>query len=195
MIKVKQRKGPFWLVSSRQIYKNPWISVREDKVIRPNGKRGIFGIVEAQPGSSVVPVDEYGYCYLIKEYHYGVNKITIELVSGGMDKGESPLRAAKRELLEEAGLKSDRWVYLGTFYPFTTILYSPQYVFLAIGVKKIAIPLEEDRKLIKIIRIPFRKAVKMVLGNKINHAGSTIAILKADYYLRSNRYALKKSRN
>lgn len=192
MTKRSKKKGPFWVLSSREIYKNPWIRVREDQVIRPNGKRGIFGIVEALPGISVIPLDKQGTCYLTKEYHYGVGKVTIETVSGGMDKKESPLKTAKRELLEETGLKSQHWVYLKSFYPFTTILYSPQYVFLALDVKKVALPSEEDKKLIKIIRIPFRRAVEMVLKGTIFHAGTAIALLKADYYLRKE-HVLEKS--
>ncbi len=193
MKKHTKRKGPFHLLSTREVYKNPWIRVREDHVIRPDGKRGIFGIVEAQPGSSIVPIDKVGYCYLTKEYHYGVDKITIEAISGGIDKGETPLEGARRELLEEAGLTSKQCVHLGVFYPFTTILNSEQHIFLALNVKKVREVSREERQLIKIIKIPFQKAVTAVLSGKINHAGSAIAILKADYYLRSKKFTFPTS--
>jgi len=190
-----KKRGPFRFIHSREIYKNPWIRVREDKVIRPDGKRGIFGIVEALPGISVIPIDEKGYCYFTKEYHYAVGKVTIEAVSGGMDKGETPLETAKRELLEEGGLKSTRWIYLGCFYPFTTILYSPQYIFLALDAKKVVSPIEEDKRMIRIIRVPFRKSIEMVLKSQITHAGTAIALLKTDYYLQKKKYDFRKSRH
>jgi hypothetical protein len=58
--------NPFKLLSTNTVYKNPWISVREDKVIRPGGKEGIFGIIEMIPGSSVLPVDNTGNVLLVK---------------------------------------------------------------------------------------------------------------------------------
>lgn len=181
-MKVKKR-GPFRVVGSREVYRNPWIRVREDRVIKLDGKKGIFGIVEALPGISVVALDRRGNCYLTREYHYGVNKTTLEVMSGGMDKGESPLQAAKREMCEESGLTSRRWQHLGIFYPFTTVLSSKQYVFLARDVERTADISAEDRPYIKIVKMPFRRAVTAVLKNKITHAGSAIAILKADYFL------------
>jgi len=187
MKKGVKKRGPFRLLRSREVYKNPWIRVREDDVLRPNGKPGIFGIVEAQAGSSIVPIDKFGYCYLTKEYHYGVGKVTIEAISGGIDRGETPLEGAKRELLEETGLVSSQWVYLGKFYPFTTILNSKQHAFLSLNVKKVHEVSKEEKQLVKIIKMPFKKAVAAVLDGKINHAGSAIAILKVDYYLCSKK--------
>lgn len=190
-----KKRGPFRLLQSREVYKNPWIRVREDKVIRPDGKRGVFGVVDILPGVSIVAVDRRGYCYLTKEYHYGFENSIIEVVSGGIDDGETPLEAAKRELFEETGLQSDHWFFLGTFHPLTTVLNSAQYAFLALEAKKISDPSEEEKKLVKILRISFRKTILMVKKNRIVHAGSVIAILKADHFLRSKKYVFRKSKN
>ncbi len=110
---MNKQKGPWQVINTDIKYENPWISVREDKVIRPDGKQGIFGVVTMVAGSSVLPVDEKGNVFLTKEYHYGVERTTIEVVSGAIDEGESPLEAAKRELKEEVGLVATTWTAQG----------------------------------------------------------------------------------
>ncbi len=187
----KNKRGPFLLLKSRQVYKNPWIRVREDKVIRPDGKRSIFGVVEMTPGVQVVALDANDYCYLTKEYHYAVDCKTVEVIAGGIDQGETPLAAAKRECLEEAGLKASKWLYLGKFSLFSTLIYSPQHIFLALGCKVVQQPNPDDKKNIKILYIPFKKAVVMVQKGDIFIGASMSAILKADYYLQSQKYVFK----
>ena len=63
-------KGPYTVTSSKQIYQNPWITVQEDTVIRPDGKEGIFTTVDNGTGVSVVALDKENNIYLVKEYFY-----------------------------------------------------------------------------------------------------------------------------
>ena len=88
--------GPWKIKDSQVKYKNPWISVREDQVIRPDGKDGIFGVVEMVAGASVLPLDDDGFVYLTKEFHYAIEQDSVEVVSGAIDEGETALEAAKR---------------------------------------------------------------------------------------------------
>lgn len=187
-----QHRGPFTLLRSREVYKNPWIRVREDRVIRPDGKPGIFGVVEMLGGVQVVAIDAYGFCYLTREYHYGVAKTTLEVIAGGLEKGETPLQTAKRETFEEAGIKSHQWKSLGMIYPASTVFYSPQHMFLALNAEVLAMPSIEERAVIQIIRVPFSKAVRMVHHKKIRVALSMTAILMADAYFKSVRHVFKK---
>lgn len=101
-------ENPFNLLDSKEVYKNLWIQVREDKVIRPGGKEGIFGIVTMVPGSTVLPLTSDGYVYLTKEYKYAISSQSTEVISGAIDKDENPLQAAQRELKEEAGLIAEK---------------------------------------------------------------------------------------
>ena len=68
-------------------------------------------------GVSVLPIDNKGNVYLTKEYHYAVERETIEAISGGIDKGENKENAAKRELNEEAGITANEWIDLGVLDP------------------------------------------------------------------------------
>ena len=176
------QKGPFKQIDSREIYKNKWINLREDKVIRPDGKEGIFGIIEMKGGSSVLAMTDNGLVYLTKEYKYGIGRDSLELMSGGMDMGETPLRAAQRELREELGLEAKEWIDLGFVDPFTTIIKSPNYMFLARGVSEIDWTPDEGEPL-EIIKVPFSKAIQMVMESQITHSASCVLILKAARYL------------
>jgi hypothetical protein len=183
-----KKNGPFIIKKSVLKYKNPWIEVTEDKVIRPGGKNGIFGIVKMQEGVSVLPMDDKGNVYLNKGFHYAIKKDDIETFSGGIDieKGESPLKAAKRELKEESGIEAEEWIDLGLTNPFTTVIYSPQRLFLA---KKLKIKKrnEKDDENLKIIKIKFKKAVQLVLNSTISHSPSCVLILKTQEFLNKKR--------
>jgi ADP-ribose pyrophosphatase len=174
------KKGPFEVLKSKKIYKNPWISVSEDQVIRPDGKEGIFGIVEMVPGVSVLPLDSEGFVYLTREFHYAIGEKSIEVVSGGIDSGEEPLAAAKRELLEELGIEAKECVDLGYIDPFTTVVKSRNIMFLAreLEFKKPKLPEQID-----LVKVKLEEAVKMVVDSEITHGGSCVLILKAARYL------------
>lgn len=173
-----------WQLKSSEVkYKNPWISVREDKVIRPDGKDGIFGVVEMVAGVSVLPLDEDGYVYLTKEYRYAIERESIEVVSGGVDADEGPLEAAKRELKEEIGAEAREWVELGQIDPFTSVVKSPASLFLAKGLVFLAAN-PEGTEIIDMVKIKFKDAVRMVMESEITHGQSCVLILKTSEYLR-----------
>lgn len=180
----RARKGPFEVTSTREVFKNPWIRVREDEVIRPDGRPGSFGIIEMKAGSSVLAVDERGYAYLVKEYKYAIEAESIEVMSGGLEAGESPLDGAKRELKEELGLDAREWIDLGMVDPFTTVVSSPNYLFLARGLVQ-GDPQLEDGESLQVVKRKFDDAVDMVMRGEITHSASCVLILKAQEYFRS----------
>ena len=190
MRKGTKRKGPFHLLSTREVYKNPWIRVREDRVIRPDGKRGTFAFTTAHPGVSIVAIDKQGRCYLIREYGYAIGRTTTKLMAGAIDRGETPLQAAKRECLEESGMGGGTWRYLGNIHYYPTIFDTKEHMYLALDVENRQAQSEEDEPLIRVICIPFQKAVRMALTGKIDGAESIVAILKAHHYLRSKKIRL-----
>jgi ADP-ribose pyrophosphatase len=169
------KKGPYEVRGAEVKYKNPWITVTEEKVIRPDGKEGIFGVIDYGRGTSTVALDESNNIFLVREYYYALEEYGLQLPSGDIAEGETPQQAAARELLEEAGAVADEWTDLGMTNPFTMILRSPAYLFLARGAKKQQEPEPET----ELVIMPFDEAYTMVMDSKITHGPSCIAILKA----------------
>ena len=176
-----KKRGPYTITSSEPIYKNPWITVVEDKILRPDGTEGTFGTVDYIPGLSIVALNENHEIYLVKEYYYVLEKEGIQTPTGGIDEGETPLEAAKRELLEETGCASNTWIDLGLIHPFTMIIKSPTSLFLALDTYE-KLPQPQD-KMVRKVHVPFEKAYNMVMDGMISHAPSCVAILKAKIYL------------
>ncbi len=178
-----RQKGPWVVKGSVVRYKTPWMEVIEDSVIRPDGKLGTFSVVKLLPGISILPIDEQGNVYLVKEYKYALEKECIETVSGGIDEEEKPLEAAKRELLEELGIIAEEIIDFGVMHPFTNIVHAPAYLFLAKKLQFTSHKQEATEK-IEMYKTTLTKAVTMVMESKIIHGPSCVLIMKAKEYLR-----------
>jgi 8-oxo-dGTP pyrophosphatase MutT (NUDIX family) len=180
------QRGPYRVIATREIYRNPWIVVREDSVVRPDGRDGIFGIVEMLPGSTVLALTQTFEAYVVSEFKYGIDRHSIELISGGMDDNESPLAAAQRELREEIGLVASEWVDLGVVDPFTTVVRSPNHLFLATGVYSVGEATPDPGEVLEITTLPFAELVERVMQSEVTHSASCVLVLKAEHYLRSH---------
>ncbi len=177
------KKGPWQVIASEVKYKNPWMQVTEDSVVRPDGKKGIYGTFTINPGVGVLALDEQGFVYLTDEFHYAINRNNVEAAVGGVEKGENILSAAKRELKEELGIEAESWTSLGFVEPLTSFTNSPINLFLARKLK-FGKPTHEGTETIKTVKVKLEKAVDMVLKGEIFASASCVLILKADKYLR-----------
>jgi 8-oxo-dGTP pyrophosphatase MutT (NUDIX family) len=103
-------------LSSRIVYKNKWMSVREDKVIRPDGKKGIFGVVEKDTFIVVIPLFKNKIA-LVSQYRYPVRAQSLEFPEGHREGSKEGIKeVATRELMEETGLSSTKLRKLGTLW-------------------------------------------------------------------------------
>jgi hypothetical protein len=174
--------NPFTLISSKIVYKNPWISVREDAVIRPGWKEWIFWVVTAKPGSTVLAIDEHNNIFITNEYHYAVAEQKIELISWWKDENESFLECAKRELEEEAWLLADEWIELGYIDPFSGIIDCKNYIYLARKLRP-SVSNPDEWEIVNISKISYEEALKKAYNSEISHWASVVAILKAEKYI------------
>lgn len=176
-------QNPYRLLSSKQVYENPWIKVREDSVARPEGHDGIFGLVTINDGVSVLPMDDEGNIYLIEEFQYAINRNTLLTISGGIDGDEAPLNAAQRELKEESGLMASEWTDLGTVESMTMLIDCTMHLYLARGLS-FGRADHYDQQTIKLVKLPFQKAIQLVMESKIAPAAGNVLILKAAQYIK-----------
>lgn len=170
--------GPWKIVESREVYRDPWLALRRDEVIRPDGKPGSYVVANLKQGVSVLAIGDDGTAYLTEEFHYGVGRVTLEVVSGGIEDDEDPRVAAERELREEIGIEAEEWTDLGVVDPFTSNVVSPTRLYLARGLRFVEDD-QEGTERIRRVEMPFTGALEMVLDSEITHGPSCVLILKA----------------
>jgi len=179
----EKRNGHFIITDSVQKYKNPWIEVTEDQVIRPDGKPGIFGVVRVLDGAAILPLDEEGYVYLAQEFRYAFGIEDIGTVSGAPYVDEELIDTAKRELKEELGMEAEEWIDLGLVNPYMSVIKGSQGMYLA---KKLSFgeDAQEVTENVKLVKVKLEEAVKMVMDSVITHGASCVLILKANEHLK-----------
>ena len=169
--------NPWKTLSTREVYDNPWIRVRQDEVIRPDGQPGIYGVVHFKNKAiAVLPIDEDGYTYLVGQYRYTLNLYSWEIPEGGCPEGEEPLEAAKRELLEETGLMATQWTQLGTAHMSNSVSDEDAVLFLATGLTQGEAQPEGTEKL-EVRRVEFAEALRMVMAGEITDSLAVMTIL------------------
>ena len=169
--------GPWQILARKEVYRDAWIALDRDEVIRPDGQPGTHCILRLKSGVSVLPMDDQGMVYLTEEFHYGVGRVTVEVVSGGIEPDEQAEVTARRELQEELGITAKEWIDLGVCDPFTSVVVSPTRLFLARGLNFGPTSLEGTEE-IRCHPVQLAKAAQMVLDSEITHGPSCILILK-----------------
>lgn len=175
--------NPYQVISSKIVYENPWMTVKEDAVVRPDGKPGIFGSVYIGSGASVLALDAELNCYLVREWKYPLDAYSLEVISGGRDGKESFEECARRELHEEAGLRSERLIDLGMMESITTMVSAPVRLYLALESTPAAGTLEAG-EFLEVVRMPFAEVLEMAMTGRLQHAATLITILRAAIYLK-----------
>lgn len=118
-------------VASREVYRNPWMRLREDDILRSNGKRGIYGVVEKDDSAIILPIDG-DHIWLVEQFRYTIQERAMELPQGGWEMAvENPEELARGELQEETGLHAERMVYLGNLWIAYGFTRQKQHIFLA----------------------------------------------------------------
>jgi 8-oxo-dGTP pyrophosphatase MutT (NUDIX family) len=173
-----EKIGGWKTKTSALIYENPWIKVTHDEVITPKGTDGIYGVVHFKNTAiGVVPIDNAGNTWLVKQSRYSLNQYTWEIPEGGCPQGERPLDAAKRELEEEVGLQANNWQELMTMHLSNSVTDEFCVVFVArdlfAGQQKL-----EATEDIECKKLPLIDAIEMVKRGEITDGISVAALLR-----------------
>ncbi len=120
-------------LSSREVYRNRWMRVREDEILRSNGEKGIYGVVDKDDGAIILPIDG-DRIWLVEQFRYTIQERALELPQGGWEMEDAdPEDLARGELKEELGLHAAEMTHLGTLWIAYGFLRQKQNVFLATG--------------------------------------------------------------
>lgn len=173
------------ILSKKKVLQAKLFDVEELK-IDSNSKIKIHHIAKRNPTVSVLPLTSKGEIYLISQYRYMLNKTTLEVMAGFIEKNETPIKAAKRELLEETGIKAKYWKKLIKLEMAGSVFKSNSHLFLARGLVN-GLPEPDEDENIKLVKISLEKAVRKVLSGEINHSSSVIGILFLDKIRREGK--------
>ena len=170
--------NPWTTLGTRTVYENPWITVREDDVTRPDGAPGIYGVVQFKNRAiGVLAVEEDGSIWLVGQHRYPFNAYSWEIPEGGGPLGEPPLEAAKRELREETGLAAEHWERLGgDIHLSNSVCDEVGILYRASGLTRGESEPEGTERL-SVRRVPWPEALGMVARGEITDSLSIIAIL------------------
>ena len=128
---------PWKILSSRQTYKDPWLSVRTDHVQLDDGREiEGFHVLEYPDWISVIGLTDAGNVVLIREYRHGVRAVTIGLPSGAAEAGEDTLSVAQREFAEETGYSAREWVKIGEGCANWAVNTNRVHYYIAFGAEK-----------------------------------------------------------
>jgi 8-oxo-dGTP pyrophosphatase MutT (NUDIX family) len=170
-------ENPWTTRSSRLIYENPWIKVREDQVIQPDGRPGIYGVVEFQNRAvGVLAIDDADHVWLVGQYRYPLGVYSWEIPEGGCPPDEPLETCARRELQEETGLTCERLEPLVTSHLSNSVSNEWGIVYSAIGLKR-GLSNPDGTERIEVKRVPFCEALEMVHEGTITDSLSVIALL------------------
>ncbi len=174
---MNEYKNPWQILNEKEIYDNPWINLTEYVVINPTGGEGIYGKVHFKNRAiGIVPLDENLNTYLVGQFRFTINEYSWEIPEGGGLYNEEPLKAAQRELLEETGLKAERWQKVKEMYLSNSVTDELSIIYVASGLTQHAAMPEETEQLV-IKKLPFEEAFEMVMQGKIKDALTIVAIL------------------
>ncbi len=165
------------VLKRRVVYAGNYLSTHQYLVRLPNGRRATRDIVRPPDAAAVVPLDDAGNIYLVRQYRPAVGRILYELPAGIIGDGEPPVQTARRECEEEIGMRPKRLKKLCVTYHATGFSTGCVHIFLATGLIRVKRKTTNGAEFVKPVRFPFHHAYRMALRNQIVDAQSLIGLL------------------
>ena len=177
---------PWQTLKRQEIFSSePWIRVSVEKIRLPDG-RIVDDYHQIHLLDCVVIFAETagGKVVVEKQYKHGVRKVTFMLPTGGIEKGEKSLAAARRELKEETGFVSEDWEPLGSFTQMGNYGGAVSHLFLARNARKVTEPVPSDLEEMEIVLLDKKELMAGIRKNDICVLNTVTAILLATHPLR-----------
>ncbi len=162
--------------SSREVYRNPWIRVREDVLEHADGTRGLYGVVERPDFALVIPAEDDGF-WIVEQYRYPIDRRSWEFPQGTWGAGAdgSPEELARAELAEETGVRADRMDHLGRLDLAPGLLTQRFDVWLATGLTAGPTAREESEADMRSAFVPEAELRTMIADGRFTDSPSLAA--------------------
>ncbi len=180
-------ENPWKITSEKVIYDNPWIKLTEYQVINPSGNPGIYGKVHYKNiAIGVLPLDDELNTYLVGQFRFPLGQYSWEMPEGGGILNIDPLDSAKRELLEETGLKAQNWTEIQRLHLSNSVSDELSIIYLARDFQQFEAEPEDTEQLI-VHKLPFEEVYQMVRDGEITDAMTVAAVLKVQLLIVENK--------
>jgi 8-oxo-dGTP pyrophosphatase MutT (NUDIX family) len=184
---MNESHNPWKVLDKKEIYENPWIQITEFDVINPSGGKGIYGKVHMKSiAIGALPLDEDLNIYLVGQYRFTLGQYSWEIPEGGGAFDVEPVESAKRELLEETGLKAEEWTKIVELHLSNSVTDEYAVIYLARKLSQHTASPEETEQL-QVKKVPFEEVYQMVERGEITDSMSVAAILKVKLMLADGR--------
>jgi ADP-ribose pyrophosphatase len=171
-------------LSSQKVFEGRAVKLRIDSVKLPNGRETTREIVEHEDCVAIVALDDADNILLVKQFRKPVEKDLLEIPAGGIDPGESPEDAVRREMREETGFLPRKVAKLGGFY--SSPGFCTEYLYLYLATDLVPKPLQaEDTDGITLVRVPLNEIPGLISSGAICDAKSIAGLLAYMEYRRS----------
>ena len=160
---------------SQTIYQGPVFHLRQDFVTLPNGRPMKIDVVEHNDAVTIIPVDESGNIWFVRQYRHASKKELLELPAGAMEPDETAESSAHREIREEIGMQANKLEKIGGFYLAPGYSTEFMHIFLATDLSPAPLPGDED-EFISIQKFRAAKSLKMAENGELLDAKSLIAL-------------------
>jgi len=179
------------LLSSKIAYKGNVFSVFSDKVEEPGGLINTRDVIRHNGSVVILAVDDSKNkkdpdIILERQYRHAAGQFLIELPAGRVEPGETPLAAAKREMIEETGYRAKRWTLLTKYFASPGFLGEWMQIYLARDIREGVSTPEPDER-IEVFRMPLSEALALVAANKIHDGKTLIGLMLYDAGRRAGR--------
>ena len=172
----------FEVIHSETMYRGRAFDVRRDEVRLPNGNTTLLDIVEHTGAITIIPVDEAGQIWFVRQYRHASGLMLLELPAGTLETGEDPLHGARREIREETGMAAAHMHLIGEFFLAPGYSTEYMYVYLATGLSEAPLAQDED-EFLSLEKIPAKQAFEMLGTGEFHDAKTLVGLFLAQAYL------------
>lgn len=172
-------------IDGETIFEGFIVTLRKDRVELVNGATANREVVDHPGGVTILPVDDAGWCYMVRQYRYPMGRAMLEAPAGKLERGEEHFPAAVRELSEETGFSAEQMVYLGPAVSSPGFCNEVLHIYLALGLHSGECHPDED-EFLNVEKYPLTELVEMAMRGEIDDAKTVIAVLKAEKYLKEH---------